>query len=393
VSGPRAIVARREIAERLRSRAFRIGTALQVAAVVVLLIVASVSSGGDDTKHVVLAGDASQQYAQPLRAIGPALDATVETTAVGDRAAAVSLVRDGDADAAVVDGREVVVDDDPEDTLAAAIQSVRRELALRDALDGAGVPPAALRSALDPAPLTVAVLDPGDDDLGARQGVAFIAILLLYIAIFTYGMWVATGIVEEKASRVIEVVLSAIRPRELLAGKVAGLGLLGLGQFALVVAVGVIGANLLDNVDLPEITAGWAALIVLWFLLGYALYACLYACAGAIVSRQEDLQSSTGALNMIVIGAYILSFVALQEPEGMLMKVLSFLPPSAPMAMPARWLVADVPAWQLIASVALTLLAIAALLRLATLVYSRAALRMGPKVSLRSVLAPARSGS
>lgn len=390
MNGPRAIVARREIAERLRSRAFRVGTALQVAAVVVLLIIASVSSGGDETKTVALVGGPSQPYAQPLRATGPALDATIETTTAADRAAAVALVRDGDADAAVVDGREVIVDDDPDDTLAAAIQSVRRELALRAALDDAGVPPAELRSALDPAPLTVAVLDPGNEDLGARQGIAFIAILLLYIAIFTYGMWVATGIVEEKSSRVIEVVLSAIRPRELLAGKVVGLGLLGLGQFALVVAVGVIGANLLD-VDMPEITAGWAALIVLWFLLGYALYACLYACAGAIVSRQEDLQSSTGALNMIVIGAYILSFIALQEPEGMLMKVLSFLPPSAPMAMPARWLVADVPAWELIASIALTLLAIAALLRLATLVYSRAALRMGPKVSLRSVLASGRS--
>lgn len=387
MNGPRTVVARRELAERLRSRAFRIGTALQVAAVVVLLVIASVTSGGEDTKTVALVGGPSQPYAQPLRATGPALDATVVTTTVGDRAAAVRQVRDGDADAAVVDGREVIVDDDPDDTLAAAIQSVRRELAMRAALDDAGVPPDELRSALDPAPLIVSVLDPGNEDLGARQGIAFIAILLLYIAIFTYGMWVATGIVEEKSSRVIEVVLSAIRPRELLAGKVVGLGLLGLGQFALVVAVGVIGANLLDNVDMPEITAGWAALIVLWFLLGYAFYACLYACAGAIVSRQEDLQSSTGALNMIVIGAYILSFVALQEPDGMLMKVLSFLPPSAPMAMPARWLVADVPAWQMIASVALTLLTIAALLRLATVVYSRAALRMGPKVSLRSVLA------
>ena len=385
MSGARWIVARREIVERLRSRAFLVGTALQLAAVIVVLVIGAVTSGGDDTKTVALAGASSQQYAQPLRAAGPALDATVETTVAPDRAAAVRLVRDGDADAAVVDGREVVVDDDPDDTLAAAIQSVRRELALRDALDRAGVPPAELRAALAPAPLTVAVLDPGDEDLGARQGIAFIAILLLYIAIFTYGMWVATGIVEEKSSRVIEVVLSAIRPRELLAGKVVGLG-----QFALVVAVGAIGANLLDTVDIPSITAGWAALIVLWFLLGYALYACLYAVAGAIVSRQEDLQSSTGGLNMVVIGAYILSFAALQSPDGTLMTALSFLPPSAPMAMPARWLVSDVPAWELIASIALTVASIAALLRLATVVYSRAALRMGPKVSLRSVLAGGR---
>jgi len=391
VSGARWIVARRELVERLRSRAFQVGTAVQLVSIVIALVIAAVTGGGEDTKKVALAGEASAAYAAPLRATGPALDAKVETTVVADRAAAVKAVRDGDADAAVVDGREVVVDDDPGDTLAAAIQSVRRELALRDALDRAGVPPAELRAALAPAPLTVAVLDPGTSDLSTRQGIAFIAILLLYIAIFTYGLWVAGGIVEEKSSRVIEVVLSAIRPRELLAGKIAGLGLLGLGQFALVIAVGLVGGTLLDTVDLPHVTAGWVALVVLWFLLGYALYACVYAVAGAIVSRQEDLQSSTGALNMVVVAAYVLSFVALQTPDGALMTLLSFLPPSAPMAMPARWLVTDVPAWQLALSIALTLVAIAALVRLATVVYSRAALRMGPKVSLRSVLSAGRS--
>ncbi|MBB4665047.1 ABC transporter permease [Conexibacter arvalis] len=387
MNGARAIVARREIVERLRSRAFQVGTAIQLVAVVVVLAIAGLTGGGEETRTVALVGGASQQYAEPLRATGPALDATVETTALPDRAAAVRAVEDGDADAAVVDGREVVLEDDRDDTLAAAIQSVRRELALRDALDAAGVPADRLSAALAPEPLRVAVLDPGDSDLGTRQGIAFIAILLLYIAIFSYGMWVASGIVEEKSSRVIEVVLSAIRPRELLAGKIVGLGLLGIGQFLLVIAVGLIGANLLDAVDLPRVTAGWVALIVLWFLLGYALYACVYAVAGAIVSRQEDLQSSTGGLNMIVIAAYILSFVAIQDPEGAMMTVLSFLPPSAPMAMPARWLVTDVPTWQLVASIALTAASIAALLRLATVVYSRAALRMGPKVSLRSVLA------
>lgn len=383
----RWIVARRELVERVRSRAFQVGTAVQLVAVIVALAIAALTGGGEKTKTVVLVGAASSAYAAPLQATGPALDAKVQTSTAPDRAAAVRAVKDGDADAAVVDGREVIVEDDPGDTLAAAIQAVRRQIALRDALDAAGVPQAQLRAALAPAPLRVAVLEPANDDLGARQGIAFVAVLLLYLAIFTYGMWVAGGIVEEKSSRVIEVVLSAIRPRELLAGKIVGLGLLGLGQFVLVLAVGLIGANVLDTVDLPHVTAGWVALIALWFLLGYAFYACLYAVAGAVVSRQEDLQSSTGALNMVVIAAYLLSFFALQDPDGTLMTVVSFLPPSAPMAMPARWLVSDVPTWQLLLSIGLTSASIVALLRLATVVYSRAALRMGPKVSLRSVLA------
>lgn len=376
----------RELTERARSRAFQVGTAIQLVAIVVVLVIATVTGGGEDTKKVALVGASSQPYAQALQAVGPALDATVETRAYDDRAAAAKAVEDGDADAAVIDGREVLVEDDPDDTLAAAVQATRRQLALRDALDRAGVPPEQLQAALDPAPLRVQVLEPQNEDRGARQGIAFIAVLLLYLAIFTYGLWVAGGIVEEKSSRVIEVVLSAIRPRELLAGKIVGLGLLGLVQFVLVLAVGVIGASLLDAVDLPHVTIGWVAIVALWFLLGYALYACVYAVAGALVSRQEDLQSSTGALNMVVIGAYILSFVALQDPDGTLMTVISFLPPSAPMAMPARWLVSDVPLWQLLVSVALTIACTVALLRLATTVYSRAALRIGPKLSLRSTL-------
>lgn len=390
MSGPRWIVARRELVERLRSRAFQVGTAIQLAAIVIVLAIAALTGGGSTTKKVVLVGQASQAYAAPLRASGPALDAKVRTSTLPDRAAAAKAVQDGDADAAVIDGREVIVKDDPGATLPAAIQAVRRELALHDALDAAGVPPAQLRAALAPAPLHVAVLEPGNADRSTRQGIAFVAVLLLYLAIFTYGLWVAGGIVEEKSSRVIEVVLSAIRPRDLLAGKIAGLGLLGLGQFALVIAVGLIGGSVLKAVELPHVTAGWVALIALWFLLGYALYACLYAVAGALVSRQEDLQSSTGALNMIVIGSYLLSFFSLQSPDGTLIKVASFLPTSAPMAMPARWLLTDVPAWQLVASIALTLLTTVALLRLATVVYTRAALRMGPKVSLRSVLSSGR---
>ena len=387
MTGARWLVARRELTERARSRAFQIGTAIQLVAIVVVLVIASVTGGGDDTKTVALVGPASQPYAQALRAAGPALDASVKTRAYPDRAAAAKAVEDGDADAAVIDGAEVLVEDDPSDTLAAAIEATRRQLALRDALDRAGVPPAQLQAALDPAPLPVRVLEPENENRSARQGIAFIAVLLLYLAIFTYGLWVAGGIVEEKASRVIEVVLSAIRPRELLFGKIVGLGLLGLAQFALVLAVGVVGASLLGSVDLPHVTVGWVAIVALWFLLGYALYATLYAVAGALVSRQEDLQSSTGALNMVVIGSYILSFVALQDPDGTLMTVVSFLPPSAPMGMPARWLVSDVPLWQLLVSVALTLAATALTLRLATVVYSRAALRIGPKLSLRGALA------
>lgn len=387
----RWLVARRELSERMRTRAFRVATAIQVAIVVIVLIIAAVTGGGSKHDDVGLVGPAAQSYAPALRAAGPALGATVRTHVLPSAAAAERQVHDGGLDAAVVDGRSLIVKSDPGSTLAAVVQSVGRQLALRDALTRAGVGGAQLRQALAPAPLTVRALSPQAKDHNARRGIATLAIVLVYLAVFTYGLWVAGGVVEEKSSRVIEVVLSAIRPRELLVGKILGLGALGLLQFALVIVVGLVGASVTNAVHLPSATGGAAALIALWFVLGYALYACGYAIAGALVSRSEDLQSSSGPLNMVTIGAYLIAFIGSSNASGPLMTVASFVPLTAPMAMPARWLLTDVPAWQLLVSVALTLAATVLLLRVATRVYSASVLRLGPRVSLRAALAARRA--
>jgi ABC-2 type transport system permease protein len=383
----RWLVARRELIERARSRALRVAVLLQLGLIVAVLVIAAVTGGDDDTKTVGLVGSASQAYAQPLRASGPALGVTVHLRTLDDRAAAARGVDDGELDAAVVDGREVLVEHDRTDTLTAAIQSVRRQLALSGALERAGVPPQQLARALDPSALSVRALDPQPADQDSRNGLAILAVILLYIAIITYGMAVAGGIVEEKASRVIEVVLSAIRPRELLFGKIAGLGALALCQFALTIGVGVAGALILDVADLPSVTGGAAALVIAWFLAGFLLYACLYSIAGALVSRSEDLQSVAGPLNLVAVACYLVAFFGVSSPDATLTTVASFFPLSAPMAMPVRWLVGDVPAWQLAVSFALTLLSAAALVRLSAAIYAGTALRLGPRLSLRRALA------
>lgn len=384
---PRWLVARRELIERARSRALRVAMLLQLGLIVAVLVISAVTGGGGDTKTVGLVGSASQAYAQPLRASGPALGVTVRVRTLPSRTAATRGIDDGDLDAAVVDGREVVVERDRTDTLTAAIQGVRRQLALRGALERAGVPPQQLAEALAPSALSVRALDPQPADQDSRNGLAIVAVILLYIAITTYGMAVAGGIVEEKASRVIEVVLSAIRPRELLFGKIAGLGALALCQFALTIGVGVVGALALNVVDLPSVTGGAAALVVGWFLAGFLLYACLYSIAGALVSRSEDLQSVSGPLNLVAVACYLVAFFGVTSPDSTLTTVASFVPLSAPMAMPVRWLVGDVPAWQLAVSFALTLLSAATLVRLSAAIYAGTALRLGPRLSLRRALA------
>jgi ABC-2 type transport system permease protein len=386
----RWLVARRELIERARSRALRVGMALQLGLIIVVLVIVALTGGDGDKNTVGLVGSASQPYAQPLRASGPALDETVTTRTLPNRAAAVRGVRDGDLDAAVIDGHETLVEHDTTGTLTAAIQAVRRQLALREALVDAGVGGQRLERALAPSALPVRALDPQPSDQDTRRGLATVAVILLYIAIITYGMAVAGGVVEEKSSRVIEVVLSAISPRELLFGKVAGIGALGIAQFGLTIVVGLGAAVALDVGDLPSVTTGAAALVIAWFVAGFLLYACLFSVAGALVSRSEDLQSVTGALNMIVLAGYLVAFVGVSDPDSTLTVVASLFPLSAPMAMPVRWLVGDVPAWEVALSFALTLATAAALVRLAAAVYAGTALRLGGRISLRSALATRR---
>lgn len=390
----RWLVTRREIVERARSRTLQVATAVQLALIVIVLVIAALVGGGDATRTVGLVGDGSQPYAQPLRTAGPALDETVRTRTLPNRAAAVRAVRAGELDAAVIDGREVLVEDDRTGPLMGAIQSAHRQLALRTALTDAGVRDDRLQRALNPPALAVRALDPRPADAGTREGLALIAVILLYIAILTYGLAVANGVIEEKASRVIEVVLSAISPRELLFGKVVGIGLVAIAQFAVTVAVGLGAAVALDVADLPPVTTGAAVIAVAWFVAGFLLYASLYAIAGALVSRTEDLQSVSAPLNLIMLAAYLLTFFNIDDPDGPLAVVTSFVPLSAPMAMPARWLMGDVAAWEVAVSLALTLATAAAIVRLAAAIYAGTVLRLGPRVSLRSALsARGRAGS
>ena len=149
------------------------------------------------------------------------------------------------------------------------------------------------------------------------HGIAYLGALLLYLAILTYGFFIAIGIVTEKATRVVEVILSAVRPVELLSGKVVGLGLLSLVQFSLV-AVVAFGTALVTGVDLPAGAPLAILLVVVFSLLGYLLYACAFAVAGSVVSRQEDLQGSSAPLTVMLVAGFILTQTALDEPDGTL---------------------------------------------------------------------------
>ena len=215
--------------------------------------------------------------------------------------------------------------------------------------------------------------------------VALLTVLLLY------GQAVSQGVTEEKSSRVVELLLTTLSPRRLLAGKVLGIGLLGLGQLLLADGAALLAGRLAGGAGLPAAAPETVALIVLWFVLGYVFYSVAFAAAGSLVSRQEDLQTAMMPISFALLGAFYLALiVANGNANSPGAQVAASLPPFSPMVVSARMVLGEMNAAGLAAAVAIDLIATVALIRLAGRIYERAILRIGPPVTLRGALGRSR---
>ena len=215
--------------------------------------------------------------------------------------------------------------------------------------------------------------------------VAFVGVLLLYGQLFAYGYWVAAGVVEEKSSRVVEVLLATLRPSHLLRGKILGIGLLGLAQLLLIGLVGLFASSAVGTLEFPSGAIATIGLVLTWFVLGFFFYASLFAVAGSIVTRQEDLQTTMTPLTILIVGSFFIGLSATSNPDSTLAVVASLLPFSSPLVMPTRIALGDAATWEVVASIAISVAATAALIPLATKIYSRALLRPG-RVRIRQLL-------
>ena len=383
MSNRRAIylTGRREVLERLRSRAFVISTLIQLAIVIAIVIIAAVT-GGDKTDKfdVGYVGAESRTVVESAERQAGDFEAEITPREYSGEAEARTAVDEEDVDAAVV-GDAVVVRTDPSDSLTSLLQAASREVATTANLRAQGLSAGEISSAINPPVLRV-------EEVGeaAGGGIAFIGGLLLYIAILTYGVVVATAVVTEKSTRVVEVVLAAIRPVQLLAGKILGIGLLGIGQVALIAGVGVGVALAIGSLDLPATTAEAVLLVILYFLLGYLLYAAAFAVSGAIVSRQEDVQSSSAPLSILLVAGYLVAISTIDSPDSTIAVVSTFVPPLAPMVVPGRAAQDALPLWELAVSIVLMVLATALLLWMAARIYDRVVLRMGAPLKLSQAL-------
>ena len=364
------LIAWREIHERLRSRVFLVSTLLMVALVAASSAMSGVLSK-EHTYKVAVTAPAPAGLDGALQRAAKPFDAKVRLRVVSSAAAGREQLAAKAVDALVLlpDDR-LVFRADVDARLAAVVDTAVR----------------AVRNHLPPAPeLTTATLQPpGKKTTDAATAVAYIGSLLLLTTLALYGQWVLTGVIEEKSNRVVELILSTVRPRHLMAGKVIGIGLLGLGQIALVggFASVLLAAGVFDA---PASLGGNLALIIPWFALGFALYAVAYAAAGALASRQQDANSAGMAVTYTLLAAWFLGYAALaSDMNGLLANLLTVFPPTAPLVLPARSALVGVPLWEHALAVVLVLATINGLVRLAGRVYAQGLLRSGPRIDLRT---------
>jgi ABC-2 type transport system permease protein len=376
------LVARREITQRIREKSFLISMAVTVTLVVLVAVVPPLFGfGGKQSFTVAVTDNASLAVAETAQRSAKAFDTELKVRgpSAGDANAAVAA---GKVDG-VLSARGLHAEDEPDATLVGLIENARREVEQSQALKRAGLSEAQAQRALNPPALKVTTAEPVDPERDRKGTFAFVAVLALYAQLLTFGYLLASGVVEEKASRVVEVLLATIRPRDLLAGKIVGLGYLGFVQMLVIGAAGLAAAAATGALDVDADVLLAAALAVGWFVLGYAFYAGLFACAGALVPRQEELQSSMTPLTMMILVSFFLAFAVLDNPDGTLARVTSFIPFCAPMTMPPRIALGEASALEIVSAFAITAASAALLVPLAGRIYSGAVLRTGSSVKLR----------
>lgn len=377
------LIAGREIRARLATKAYRVTTAILMVAALAAVLVPRFLGRESTSYDIAVAGRAPQGTVEALRAGGGLIDADVRVRTLDDEAAAEAAVRDGSVDLALVDGQRIVARREPDPGLTFLLSQVAAQARARDRLAAVGIGPEEAASLLGGRPLPVRELEPQSESSKANESLAFAGLLLVYLALLTYGSLVSAGVVEEKTSRVSEVLLGAVRPHQLMGGKVLGIGVAAVLQLLAVGVPAGVAALAVGSLSVPKGTPLTFAAVLMWFVLGYGMYSCAFAAAGASASRPEEAGVVAGPLNTAIIASYFVGIRVLASPDDTLSKVLSFIPPLTPMAMLPRAAAGDVAPWEVPVAVVLVLATTWLLVRLAGRVYAGAIVQSGPRVKLR----------
>lgn len=378
------LVASREFFLRLKSKAFLGSMTITTLILLAIIIIPSLASddGPSTVELGIVAGNAERLQA----AIGQApTEREVEFIEFESLSTATTGLRNGEVDAVLAADNDIIVNQggflDAYDVPTVVLIGAQ-VLNLQDASVNSGLSIQELAE-LTQTNLNVEILDEKDFD-NVRTVIAYIGMMVTYMAILMFGAWTMTGVMEEKSSKVVETIVSTLRPRYLLAGKVIGIGGLAfvqIGTLFLTAALAVRITGVLD--DVGGLPTDSLVMLAVWFVVGFAFYNTLFAATGALVNQIDDAQVANMPLSLIAVGSMMVSYAALNDADSTIARVATYVPLSAPFVVPIRFALESIAIWEvalaLVVTIAFAVLAIIGAGR----IYEGALLRSGGRIKLR----------
>ena len=386
------LVAWREITQRVRGRVFLFSTLALLLAVLAAILVPSLRADEDKTLKVGLVGDTPAQLVPALAQLSDATGTEIQPRRYASLQMAERALRDDQLGVLVVDGRHLVWKSKVDQEVRALAVATLQRVDMQTRAVALGLTPAQGKALLTPVPISERQLDPPDPDRDARYAAALLGLFTLMWALMLYGGAVTTGVTQEKTSRVIEVLLSRVSARDLLTGKVLGIGAVGLFQLLLAVPVAIATVALVDTEQLPNAvpaTIGW---VILWFVLGYAFFSVAFAATAARASRAEETQAEQTVIALIpTFCALFALFYATESPDAWPARIASFIPISAPFVLPVRAAVSSVALWEVAVAAAIMVMSTYVVIRIGARMYTGAVLRTNARPFLKDVIGAVRA--
>ena len=379
-----SLVAERGLVENVRSRSFKVVTGLLLLLSIAAVTIPQILSGGGTTYTLATIGKAPAQVVAALNAAGKSADFTVKYVSRMDEAAIRRAVRDGVATAGLAAGTLYTASRSA-GTFPVMVAQAEVTLETSRQLSAAGLSPQQVADLQSIRPPRQVIVGRVNDEGRAAAGLA--VGIVLYLALTFAGNAIATTVATEKSTRISEVLLAVLRPSQVLVGTVMAVGTATLVQLLVLATPLAVAVQVTDKIGVPTVAAGDMGLAVAWFVLGFALYAFLFAAAAALVNKITEVSSAITPVIILLAAGYMLAVtVVMSDPNGGWGVALSTFPLTAPLAMPIRWASGEVPVWQLVLAMALTAATAVLLVWVASSIYRRALLITGHRVKLREVI-------
>lgn len=398
-------VASREIAVKLRDKNFILSTLLIIGVMAVSIGISIFMSNRTSTETIAVVDSQSRQVVESIAQQQEAEDDTdgqavstiqpnaamlgneeFEVLGVDSTEALEAAVRDGDAAAGLIHtpgGWEIVGDREVPSSVSSTLTAVVTQMGMEENAAAAGTSMADLQNGTAP---TERLLSPGDEDSLPPEAMRYLAAMvfgfLFYFGVMTFGYAISSSVVEEKQSRIVEILAAAVPIREILVGKIVGMTILATAQVALLAIIGLIGVSFTEYSTILTALAPAAGWYVVFFIFGFTAVAALFAAAGALASRAEDLQSTTSPLMMIVMIAFFGSIFA----TGTFQTVFSYFPVASSILMPVRLASGTAEWWEAAIALVITVIATAIIIAISDLIYRRSLMQTSRKMTYREAL-------